>query len=773
MPTDLALATDMELIGLTYAAYIDATWEPPTTFTPATYRLELSWTGAVGAMVEYTTMEHDAARATDFLPQTWRFHRVAAGVLHSVRVQAISLGGNASGFTTAVDIVAAVDDVPPGLPTSVSADFAGTAAIAIWTAPTDADLADYLVKVYGSSGGTLYATYAQPRSPFEWSLAEHRRIRGSSLDPSLYITVQSRDQAGNTSAAVGVAATNAAPSTPTIVSFAIPFNEAIVFLAYTRPADFLDFEYIFKVGGVTESTIYAANDLLFYRIAAGGSYTVEVKARDVFGQLSSAAVSSAVTASQPLSLEFLRQDTVYSDSIGTSEAALAIYKNGTSVESGITYPIATWNWIEARRALLDRVQPISLAFGANVAFYVAASADGTTWTWYSGPLTSARVLTLIGTGALGSAAQTSAQAANVTTISLVADPYRCDLPALQECRYMRIYFRSDILAPTCVEYYPNTVVRASNIQAESIGTLLLAANAITADKIDAGALTAYLIGGNTIEAGDGAMVLDSVGQLFNSIYVGSEPKRRGPRWESDGNVTAVLYGTGSATDGAAYLMADPTDLNYPFDDAFAITIERSSSTIGQMRVLLNAVPRLTITTTLTTINNPLTVSGGNLTANSDAHIVGDATIGGSLTVTNHPSFSAYLGSNATISASTFTKIVCASEDFDATSAYSTSTGRFTPLVAGTYQVIARLGWTASLEDQKLLLAAIYKNGTRVLSGTTITSGTGDHGTLVTGLLAMNGSTDYLELYAYHECSASKTVYGGSLRGTTFSAVRVG
>jgi hypothetical protein len=108
-----------------------------------------------------------------------------------------------------------------------------------------------------------------------------------------------------------------------------------------------------------------------------------------------------------------------------------------------------------------------------------------------------------------------------------------------------------------------------------------------------------------------------------------------------------------------------------------------------------------------------------------------------------PAFSAYIGSAQTISASTLTKIQFNTERFDTASAYDPTTNyRFTPLVAGYYQVnIGFIG--GNLTDT---LALLYKNGTAYGSSGVYQPSYGAR-PRYTALVFCNGSTDYLEAYA--------------------------
>ena len=107
-----------------------------------------------------------------------------------------------------------------------------------------------------------------------------------------------------------------------------------------------------------------------------------------------------------------------------------------------------------------------------------------------------------------------------------------------------------------------------------------------------------------------------------------------------------------------------------------------------------------------------------------------------------PAFSAYQSSAQTLSSSTNTKIQYQTERFDTNSNYDNTTNyRFTPTVAGYYQVNASLGVGASPAS---VYTQIYKNGS-LYEG----SYDGGHTTLtstVSSLVYLNGSTDYIEIY---------------------------
>ena len=123
-----------------------------------------------------------------------------------------------------------------------------------------------------------------------------------------------------------------------------------------------------------------------------------------------------------------------------------------------------------------------------------------------------------------------------------------------------------------------------------------------------------------------------------------------------------------------------------------------------------------------------------------------------------PAFSAYLSANQTApSLGVWTKVAFDAELFDTNSNFTS--GKFTPTVAGYYQVNATVQFAAG--STSLCSVAIYKNGSVTSQGTTFTPST-VYAFSHSALIYMNGSTDYLELYAY----VSNTTQIGSGAGIT-------
>ena len=129
--------------------------------------------------------------------------------------------------------------------------------------------------------------------------------------------------------------------------------------------------------------------------------------------------------------------------------------------------------------------------------------------------------------------------------------------------------------------------------------------------------------------------------------------------------------------------------------------------------------------------------------------------GATITVasTAAPAFSAYQSTLQAVSASTFTKVQCQTEEFDTNSNYDNATNyRFTPTVAGYYQVNGAIGLASAATG--ITLASIYKNGSEFKRGNLIPNSALGIQPAVSALINLNGSTDYVELWVFQSYSAS-------------------
>ena len=128
-----------------------------------------------------------------------------------------------------------------------------------------------------------------------------------------------------------------------------------------------------------------------------------------------------------------------------------------------------------------------------------------------------------------------------------------------------------------------------------------------------------------------------------------------------------------------------------------------------------------------------------------------------------PAFSVSNAANQTLSNTTWTKVTLSTKDFDTSGYFDYTTNyRFLPLVAGYYQFSTFVPGPSS--NTQNLIIGIYKNGLlfRIIgssqnlnASTVLNNGTG--GSI---LLYLNGSTDYIELWAYQQTGGSAIIGGG-------------
>jgi hypothetical protein len=121
-----------------------------------------------------------------------------------------------------------------------------------------------------------------------------------------------------------------------------------------------------------------------------------------------------------------------------------------------------------------------------------------------------------------------------------------------------------------------------------------------------------------------------------------------------------------------------------------------------------------------------------------------------------PAFSVYLASNQSVTASTWTKVTYDTEEFDTNSNFASN--RFTPTVAGYYQINACIAQDASGTNPTYSGIAIYLNGSAIKTNY-IGTGPVAIASVVSTIVSMNGSTDYIEIYGFNQ-SATARFKGG-------------
>ena len=135
---------------------------------------------------------------------------------------------------------------------------------------------------------------------------------------------------------------------------------------------------------------------------------------------------------------------------------------------------------------------------------------------------------------------------------------------------------------------------------------------------------------------------------------------------------------------------------------------------------------------------------------------------------NGPAFSAYRSTNQSISTGTWTKVQADVEEFDTNSNYDNTTNyRFTPTVAGYYQINGEIKLSGAAA---ILIASIYKNGSEFKRGTQFGSAAGaGQASAVSALVYFNGSSDYVELYAFQSSGSTLNIEGSGGTNGYFQA----
>lgn len=131
-----------------------------------------------------------------------------------------------------------------------------------------------------------------------------------------------------------------------------------------------------------------------------------------------------------------------------------------------------------------------------------------------------------------------------------------------------------------------------------------------------------------------------------------------------------------------------------------------------------------------------------------------------------PAFSAYGSALQSIPHNTQTKVQFNLEEFDTAGAYDTTNFRFQPLIPGHYQINGNVlfGSTATTTINGL---SIFKNGALLRNGGNVYGGSSGVVCTVSSVVYLNGSTDYLELFVYHN-NGSAVNCGGNNTAYTFS-----
>ena len=136
---------------------------------------------------------------------------------------------------------------------------------------------------------------------------------------------------------------------------------------------------------------------------------------------------------------------------------------------------------------------------------------------------------------------------------------------------------------------------------------------------------------------------------------------------------------------------------------------------------------------------------------------------------NTPAFHAILSSDQSIAHNTTTTILFNSEVFDTASAYDTSTGKFTPQVAGKYYfyTVLRNDGSGTYEVN----TRITKNGSDVV-GDNVTDNEGSASSVTFTTVDLNGSSDYVIVTVYQPSGGAKNIVGSTTDRTYFGGYKI-
>jgi hypothetical protein len=137
---------------------------------------------------------------------------------------------------------------------------------------------------------------------------------------------------------------------------------------------------------------------------------------------------------------------------------------------------------------------------------------------------------------------------------------------------------------------------------------------------------------------------------------------------------------------------------------------------------------------------------------------------------NMPAFSYGQSVSQNLTTGTATKITFTSSDFDTTSGMFASS-RFTPTVAGYYQISSAIQTATGATASNSNYIYIYKNGSVFKQSSSMSAvGIQQAGT-ISGLVYCNGSTDYIEIYMLQQSVAISVTFADTTR-TYFQASMV-
>jgi hypothetical protein len=241
---------------------------------------------------------------------------------------------------------------------------------------------------------------------------------------------------------------------------------------------------------------------------------------------------------------------------------------------------------------------------------------------------------------------------------------------------------------------------------------------------DANSLTLSYTSGNIVVARNGAVLDPSEYTASNGTSV----------------VLAVAAGVGDVIDIVAFKSFTVADTySIAQVDAFAVKLT-GAQTVAGVKTFSSA---------------PVLPSGAIPQAALAAGVAG-----------NGPAFASGDSAQTTVSTATTTAFANFSASFfDTASAFDRTTGRFTPQVAGYYQINAAVSYGNNGVLASVVVVNISKNDSNVASGAaSATGGVGYPTPTASTVVYLNGSTDYVRVSTYHNASGSAINVVGKISG---------